>query len=430
MIDTIASASGRSRKAVLIAVSVLAMLATIPYLPFIGLPHISDDYVQIELARQWGPISAWPSLGADPLYRCRSTSLVLTYWTDLLFGPSSSMFQIQSIALHILATLAVAGLGWWHRIGWQLAFVSAAFFAIHEGHQEAVVWYAALPELLVFLFGVLAVHCWIQWCERPLGGGLAYGGALLFFALALLSKESGVAVVGLLAGICCWTRTPPRRALAGLTPFVLVSLVYAVLIFAAKTNHLHLNDGTFSLSAPAGMVIVRSIGRLLWVWGIPAVAILWWNRKRNGWLLVAAGFWMAVTILPYSFLTYMPRVPSRHVYWSSAGLAFLVGGAWLLLWNSPGTRWVARAAAVAMVVHNCGWLWAKKYPQYVRRAEPTEALVRYVRDAHGPLRLKCFPYSPEVAERAVRVRLGRSVETTWEPEAPAGADVYCDPYKP
>lgn len=430
MIDAVASASGRSRKEVVIAILVLAILATVPYLPFITLPHISDDYLQIELARQWGPVSEWPSLAADVLYRCRATSLVLTYWTDLAFGASSSIFQAESILLHIFATVVIAALGWWHRIGWRLAYFAAAFFAVHEGHQEAVVWYSALPELLVFLFGVLALHCWIRWCELPLRGGILYGGTLLFFTLALLSKESGVAVVGLMAGVCFWTRVRLVRAAAGLAPFVILSAVYTALIFVAKDNHLHLNDGTFSLHAPAGWVVLRSTGRLLWIWGVPAVAILWWRRERSGWLLWAAGFWIAVTILPYSFLTYMPRVPSRHVYWASAGLAFLVAGAWVLLWDSRRTRWVATAAAGAMIVHNLGWLWIKKYPQYVRRAEPTEAVIRYAREMPGPLRLKCFPYPPEVAERAVRVRLGRSVKTTWEPGAPAGAGVYCDPSRP
>ena len=34
------------------------------------------------------------------------------------------------------------------------AFWAAAFFAVHEGHQEAIVWYSAISELLVFFFGL------------------------------------------------------------------------------------------------------------------------------------------------------------------------------------------------------------------------------------------------------------------------------------
>ena len=34
--------------------------------------------------------------------------------------------------------------------------------------------------------------------------------------------------------------------------------------------------------------------------------------------------WMLITLLPYSLLTYIPYVPSRHTYLAGAGLALLV----------------------------------------------------------------------------------------------------------
>ena len=54
-----------------------------------------------------------------------------------------------------------------------------------------------------------------------------------------------------------------------------------------------------------------SIARIMWVCGILAIAILLICR---GWRWAAvisiAAIWMIVTLLPYSFLTYMSRVPS------------------------------------------------------------------------------------------------------------------------
>ncbi|MGC8791781.1 MAG: hypothetical protein ACP5U2_00140, partial [Bryobacteraceae bacterium] len=47
----------------------LALLCVLAYLPSLALPFIADDYVQIRLARDWGPPSGWPSLAADALYR-------------------------------------------------------------------------------------------------------------------------------------------------------------------------------------------------------------------------------------------------------------------------------------------------------------------------------------------------------------------------
>ena len=38
---------------------VLASLAVLAYLPALDSPFISDDYVQIDLARHYGPVSGW-----------------------------------------------------------------------------------------------------------------------------------------------------------------------------------------------------------------------------------------------------------------------------------------------------------------------------------------------------------------------------------
>lgn len=125
-----------------IVTSGLAGLAILCYLPFASLPLISDDYVQIGLARLYGPVTGLGSLAQDVLYRCRATSLWLTYWID---GGSILVFLLGRCS--------------W--IGWRISWPAAVFFAIYEGHQEAVVWSAALPELLVFFFALLCLLFWL-----------------------------------------------------------------------------------------------------------------------------------------------------------------------------------------------------------------------------------------------------------------------------
>src|SRR6266511_3272483 len=136
---------------------VMAGLAFLAYLRALGLPFISDDYVQIHFAREYGPVSGWAALSLDPLYRCRATSLLLTHWTECLFGLNPLAFRLSSLLLHIANCWLVLALGFWKPIGWRLAWFASAFFAINEGHQEAVIWYAALPELLVFFFALLCL---------------------------------------------------------------------------------------------------------------------------------------------------------------------------------------------------------------------------------------------------------------------------------
>ena len=89
-----------------------------------------------------------------------------------------------SLLLHILNTwLVYAIVAAWPRMR-APAFWAAAFFAVQEGHQEAVMWFTAINELWMFLFGAAALWWGIQRGHRIAG--------LVLFALALISKESAI----------------------------------------------------------------------------------------------------------------------------------------------------------------------------------------------------------------------------------------------
>lgn len=393
-----------------------AFLAVLAYAPFQFLPRISDDYTQIALGRQYGAPSQWAALAQDALYRCRATSILITHFTEQMLGVAAPVLYATSLIVHLVNVGLVLLLGSWRYVGWPVAAASATFFAVHEGHQEAVVWYASLPELLVFTFTLLAMLAAIR---------ARYLAAYAMFVLALLSKESGVVFVPLLALICWLQDVPWKRLVLIVAPFALTAALYTLAIFGAKDDHLHFNDGTFNLTAGFVTVLVVSIGRLLWLWGVPALAVLFARRR---YAIVAAGLlWTIVTMLPYVFLTYMPRMPSRHTYFASLALAFLVAVAWLEVrqWNKQ----VATAVAVIVIAHNIGYLWYKKYPQYVRRAEPTEKLIRYSNENQNEkIVIRCFPYGEAATADALQVGAGRPHSMfVWNPQATAG---YCDESRP
>lgn len=392
----------------------LAAVAIIPYLRALGLPLIADDYVQIWLGRRFGPVDGWPALAADALYRCRATSLVLTYWTERIFGLHTGVFNWSSVILHVCNTWLVFALGFWRPVGWRLAALAAAFFAVYEGHQEAVIWYAALPELLVFFFTLAAFVFWTLWVQSDGRRWRYYAAALAAFLLALLSKESSVILAGL-ALLPVWTeRIHWRRWLAPWAVFVGLVGVYTALIFGGRANHLHFHDGTFSLSGPFLLVLANSSARLFWFWGWLALLVVL-LRAPARWrkLLMLAGAWVAITFLPYSFLTYMPRVPSRHTYFASVGLAWVIGAAAVVIherWHARH-RWAPYVLAAVLLVQNCVYLWTRKHQQYLVRAAPTEELIKFARKASGPVYLHCFPYDPAVGQWAVEMRLGKQVLT-------------------
>lgn len=381
-------------RARLVVCAGLAVLAVVAYWPALLQPYIADDYVQVNFARRWGPMSGWASLAQDALYRCRATSLVMTWWTESLFGNNAAVLYASSILMHVVNTLLVAATGFWPWIGWRIAVPAAAFFAVAECHNEAVMWYAALPELLVFFWILVCMHIWVLWLRTDRAGW--YAALTGAYLMALASKESAAIVPVLMAASLVLGRD--WRRLLWITPFFAIAGLYAWGIAAARSDHLHLNDGTFSPHAPVLLTLRNSIGRLLWVWGYVALALIW--KKRLTWWALA---WIVLTFLPYSFLTYMPRVPSRHTYLASAGLALLVGSAWVALRDSGRLRTPALIAVAAIVLGaNLGYLWTRKRSQFLERARPTEALKELARTRSGPIHVRSFPYSPETAALALQ----------------------------
>ncbi|MBI2689854.1 MAG: hypothetical protein HYX27_26405 [Acidobacteria bacterium] len=379
-------------------IAVLGSLCLLAYGPFLPLPLISDDYIQIHLGRLYGPWDQWGNLAHDALYRCRATSILLTHWTEAFFGVDAFPLNLSSLVLHFLNTLLVLLAGSWHRIGWRVSFPAACFFAAYQRPQEAVVWYAALPELLVFGFVIGGLLCWLRYLDR--GTPWWYSAALGCFLFALLSKESAVVFAPMAAGLA-WME---RRSLRPAIPFFLLGAAYFAAAHSARDQHLHFNDGTFSLTAPFLFTAARSIGRLYWVWGLVATVVLLRTRRLAHFQWIAmATTWMFIALLPYSFLTYQNAVPSRHTYIASAGIAFILAKAFVFWKEQAPSRHLVTAVMAVCLLYQLGYLWLYKYPQYVERSRPTEELLQAVATHRGPVRITCFPYAAEVAQRALEI---------------------------
>mgnify|MGYP000902750002 CR=1 FL=1 len=400
--------SSVSRRFIASALCAITVLAVIPYLRSLALPPIADDYLQIQVARDYAPPKGWRGLAADALYRCRATSLLFTYWTERLFGIDPVVLGVSSLLLHVVNSLLVFALGSWRMVGWRVAAFAACFFAVSEHHQEAVIWYAAVHELLVFLFSIASVLLWLRWLDR--GRGSLYAGSFAMFTLALFSKESAVALVPVFLMISLLEGRSIRRAVAALAPMALLALAYFGAAYVSRGEHQHFNDGTFDLAAPFVATLARSTGRLLWIWGVAALcALACWRAKNRAGLAILAFVWMGAMLLPYSFLTYMPRIPSRHTYLASLGLSLIVGAAFVELWSRARIgrlRWAVPAVAGLIVIQQAGYVAVTKHRHYELRAAPTEELVRAVSRSTDPVVVGCFPYHVSIAQNAVRIRVG------------------------
>lgn len=391
-------------------IGILIALAFVAYLPALNIPFIVDDYGQIPLARQFAA-QGWTPLYYNHELRARATYMFMSAALDRAFGFSPFVFHLAGIILHALCVLLVYASALWIEIGEPAAFFAAAFFAIQEGHQEAVIWPAAAADLLVFLFGMAAWLCWLAWLRSQ--SWKWYAAALITFLLAIASKESaGIFAVLMLLPVV-FDRIHRRAAtFAGLAPFFAISAAYVFWTWNARIIAPGYHDTRFALSAPWLLILLNSWWRLLFVWGLIAIAILLWLRKRTDWrLMTISSVWIVAGLFPYCFLTYQLQVPSRLTYIASAGLAWLVGAAAVRLRES-GRQTLFAAVCIAALVLNLEILWVKKMSQFRERAIPSELMKAAGLHSDGAVRISCNPLPDFIA---VDVLKSVSAKAVFEP---------------
>ena len=381
----------------------LAAVALLVYAPSLTIPLIADDYPNIAQALTYGAPDGAGTLLHDAQFRMRATSYWAMYGLWQIAGLTPSVYHAASVLLHIANTwLVFFVVAAWPRMR-SAAFWTAAFFAVLECHQEAVMWFSAINELLMFFFGMASLWCWRHASDEGQSAWLKELAGVFLFALALLSKESAIFLLPLFLMVLepkQWRHRLPRLA-----PYLALVLLGVASIAQSRSNSFRFTDGSFSLYAPFWITWPRSFARLLWIWGWPTLLVLVASgdaRLRRGVLLALA--WIGIALVPYSFLTYSTQIPSRQVYFASAGLALLVG---LALARYQGHR-IAAVVFALMLVHNTVYLWTKKRAQFVERAAPTEQLIRFARRTPGAIWVRCFPLAEITAGQAVRLATGRS----------------------
>jgi hypothetical protein len=259
-------------------------------------------------------------------------------------------------------------------------------------------WISARNESLVFLFGMSAWVCWVKYLHRRRAGWYALAIVSLIFAAA--SKESFVIFPVLMLLPCIWppAGTSRRNALLALMPFFAIAAAYFAWTWFDRIAQPQYSDNRFSIWAPWPLVILKSWWRMMFAWGVAALAIVFWIGRPADRLRAAIAIaWMLLAIFPYSFLTYMPQIASRHTYIASAGLALLVGIAAAGLVETKGRTLVAGAAVVVLAV-NLEIIWVKKMSQFRERAEPAVLLRQAAREASGPIAVYCIPFPDGVTQ--------------------------------
>ena len=331
----------------------LGVLCLVTYWPAFDNQFISDDYVLLERVESWR---------ADPFYlfsippeHFRMTTYAAFLSLKSVFGYHSGAFYAMAVLLHFLNTLLL-----WKLVGRStgnstVALLSAVFFASFQDPQEAVMWLAAMNELLLGLFLLATLILWQR--GRFFWSAVCYCGAIF-------SKESAPLVVAMILTLELWTGGRVRLGRRYL--FLLVPTLLALFTYVASDNSL-IQSGAYSLTAHSVGVWMKTLARLTFPWLLLAVLI---SSVKKQWSFLSLWpflIWIGGALGPYVFLTYQGHLPSRQLYTASMGVAFLLA---LLVdkWSSP---LLAKAFVGAFLLGNLSYLWIVKDAQYEARAAPS-----------------------------------------------------------
>ncbi len=374
---------------------VLLALAVAGLFPSLLAPFVADDYFHVVVAsRLWVGLTRgwvlpidlggawWTPHGLSVEYF--RPLIVLSFAIDqLVYGVHAAGYHLTNLALHATATLVAwaiarrilgAGLGAW---------VTAALFAIHPCHVQAVCWISGRTDVLAGLLYMAAFLLYLESRERQQAAApwrVWAGLSLTVFLLALLAKEMAITFpVVLLGHNLLRPEGAPlaRRLLVPALAGVVAALYLALRVTALGGLHTpptpfayHLGDAGFFRHLVTAPVLY--LGALtLFVPADPMITVPFWtahpvilvvfagvvlatffgllrripNRNAVAW---GVG-WMSVTFLPVTLLT----VGEHFLYLPSLGYCVLVGSqmprdaAQLEAWARRG--WMALAGVVLVL---------------------------------------------------------------------------------
>lgn len=257
-----------------------ALVAAFVYLPSLGNGFALDDVGDIVensvVHPDQSPIAVVlsPYRGHVPPQRSPYRPLTsLTIWLNGSFGGAWG-FHATNVLLHAFATGLVTLLLLQLGAGAASALAGGAVFAVHPVHVEAVANIVGRGDILMTVFSLLAVLAFLDrtrsGVRRAIGVGIAY-------AFALLSKENGIAVPGLLVAVALFTpgrsmASPPeetrRRRISDawvILPTVLVLLAYLALRYHVLGTLLHTDTAPYITSLPGLERMTTAIANLVHV---------------------------------------------------------------------------------------------------------------------------------------------------------------------
>jgi tetratricopeptide (TPR) repeat protein len=352
--------------------------ATLPYLNSLVNGFVYDDdnqvlrnpYVRsLRYVKEIFTSNVWSFWGTRAITNYYRPTMTLGYlFCYKLFGMRAWGFHLVSLLLHVGVVCLVFGLAERLTGDRVYAFVAAALFALHPIHTESVDWIAAVTDLELTFFYLLAFSFFLA-LARP-GGGRSGPGLVLMlgaFALALLSKEQAMTLPALATVYeHFWrsdrgeTRASQKMArygglwLAGLVYLIVRIHVLGKLAPKSSFRKLNLAEVVFSAVALAGQYVAK----LLWPVRLCAFYVFQASQSIFD-PRVLAGLLVLVALAGLFFYCWRSpepnvRLSSFHILWFLATLGPVLNAHWVaanvfteryLYLPSVGAAWLAGLGA-------------------------------------------------------------------------------------
>jgi len=412
-------------------IGLLILLSLVAYGNTLFNSFVYDDEQQIlqnPYVKSWHYLpqifgsTVWSFIGAAGLtnyYRPLMTFAYLILWQ--MFGDIPFGFHLFNMTVNAAVDIMVFSAGRRLFNDRRVAWLAAALFAVHPIHTEVVNWIAALPELQVTFFVLLAFWLYTQ---LNTGAVKIYFGTVACFALAMLSKEPALMFAPLAIVYEHFVRpgndtTQIKSKIVRYVPIFVIAAGYLLLriaLFGHLAPVLQRPKVTWPQAIYSAFALVGGyVKYLFWpaplsafhvfhpslslaelpvilgicVFALAAVTILYLHKRAPA--AAFCIFWMGITIAPMLNARWMATnvFTERYLYLPSVGFCWLIAWAGITLWDRlPNSATALRRAmatacvavvsvSLAAVIHR-NTIWRDDLTLYTRtlQTNPDAAIIR------------------------------------------------------
>jgi protein O-mannosyl-transferase len=247
-----------------------------------------------------------------------------------LWGLNPIGYHCVNILFHIANALLVWRL--LHLLRVPGAWLAAAIFALHPVQVESVAWIAERKNVLMGFFFLLSLLSWTNCLEAPARRMWKfYALALVFCALALLSKTTACTLPAALLLILWWQKRPITwQRLMQIAPFVALGLAMGLVSVWWERYHQGTRGETFDIGILDRILIASRalwfyLSKLVWPTNLTFSYPRWTISATNPfdyiWLLAAA----ALAAVIYFARRYLGRGPEVAALFFVATLSPTLG---------------------------------------------------------------------------------------------------------